>query len=675
MYSPFTTAFDVSFLGSSDQHADCNHIDGSPQQEVILTFRNAASTNSAQAYVARKTYPIQYAYVREIAKQIETESNMVALDPSCLLSLYEFLLPKANCICDHTLLFQAVTVAINISNITSAQTKIGAFKPNIPLLIPPNQISQIVVDSANGTLNCNRKGIEVPLSTALQALATMIPCTIFVLGDIEEIISSTIGSAAGSSVSCGSVLESTRLPFAFEPQQKLNDSEPSQSPYFLLLEQKPLHLFFSAVTGKFLVLISKDQQSSYLRITRLMNLKRNSFHLRDCSRASKRRLGDSIIGSSGANEKSSLMKRLMDSCFVLHKILREQHTDVLIPAFNQHGILRMLVQRASEQQTQAPVSLVMELGLLSIQAMPDCLALNRALGIIYGLQYFDPAAANIFLCLASVFLTNWNLSEGSSGFILSSSKLCSDSEASLRSIGPRNSSGLPSVMPTAIAAAALLATIMPEGPASACWRSLNSGLFAKAPEGVKSVGSAIISLLAYSRSEQVLPNLGNAKTFLSDFFLQLKSEEEGVILLKNLFLQGNTCGGIKSRGCAFMKTGQALQHQSFDPFLLALRLVCSCQEPSQCLAKVIHGTPSTSIIGVVIGVLIGYAGLSKTCDPPVIHSHQENQLRAIASVVMSCYEVCTNHIECSVMYSVSLIQAVWYAIHMNFCQCCVFVCI
>jgi hypothetical protein len=295
----------------------------------------------------------------------------------------------------------------------------------------------------------------------------------------------------------------------------------------------------------------------------------------------------------------------------------------------------MLANQQDQTVTVSPAPLVMQIGALSIQALPDLHALNSALGMVLGQHYFDPVSTRYFLCEAAALLSNWHPKPGErASFHLDCNKFCADCTKLLCHMGPLNSEQVLSVMHAAIAAATVLAMVMPVDQALDCWKSFNRGIVSvhSMSTGVKSAGCALISLVAFTRqeSERLQSDLESANQVLHCFFEQLQSEDQGVQLLKTLFLSKEVSEG------PFSCSEEA---ESIGEVLLALRLVCQNPSMLQCLQKIEHGKPSASIVGLVAGALIGVSGLDNVSYLPCIHGHQKAQLQAIISVLANCYEV------------------------------------
>ena len=341
-----------------------------------------------------------------------------------------------------------------------------------------------------------------------------------------------------------------------------------------------------------------------------------------------------LYSAGGGDKAAQMSEQLHGLCSSLHKIVFEQHTSgsMQLPAFTQHGILRLLAYSRKYNEPLSTSFLVLHIGTLSSLALPGLPDLDSAIGMVLGQHFFDPASTNYYLCESIALLSNCRPQPDRASFHLDDISFCTDINLLLHSMGPQGSHLAPTVMPAAIAAAAVLAIAMPEEQALFCWKSFDRGMFAlnSMSNSVRSAGSALISLLAYAKLHRERSNSGleSANQVLQLFFEQLHSEDEGVQLLKASFLTN-----------AWSLDPSSENFGSIGQILVALRLVCSNQDLFKCLTIIEHGTPSASIFGLIVGAIIGISGLNKVPHLPSIHEHHSNQLRAVTSTLANCCKV------------------------------------
>jgi hypothetical protein len=596
--------------------------------------------------------PTHYVYAAEMVKQLANDLDLVPLDPTRLDSCFKILLPlnypetstRDSERCSASL-FCAVALAVNLNNIASAQMSTDSIQCGLPCLVEATQVLQIVVNSQNlkdvFSIN-NQKVAKLPVSSALQELATMLPTTIYVHGDVNsmglrEDTESSMKSGAQSSV-------------VFEPKLLQYELGPATFEIRLTLgSDTSVNLAFSAYTGGFWNLVPKPLIAQYRRICKtnpVLKAKMNELCLHQgrggafCGKKWKSHMPEMVIASGG--------EQFHGLCSALHQIVFDQHRiqGLLLPAFTQQGILRMLAQQT--RQTVSAASLVMQIDNLCIQSLPDHPALDRALGMVYGQHFFDPASTKYFLCVSAAFLSNWcPLPKEGTVVLMDCTKLFADSAKLLLNMGPPGSHLAPSAMSTAIAACAVLAMVMPVNQALDCWKHFNPGMvhMHNMSTGVESAGCALISLLAFARqpSEGLPSDLKSADQALHQFFELLQSEDQIVQQLKTLFL--NKTESDNPFSCS-------QDTASIGEVLVALQLVCQNRDFLECLHNISPGKPSSSIAGLVAGALIGFSGFSKMSYLPGIQPHQSAQLRAITSVLENCYEV-------------SLFFLFWHVLHLN----------
>ncbi len=626
-----------SDFGDYSNSKDIDHTN----KKVTLMFSHPVSSQPLVRDVQTVqvlAQPTHHVYALEMVRKLENDLDSVALDPIRLDSRFRILLPIEDSgsfpgdtvICSASL-FCAVALAVNFNNIVaSAHMGTGSIHRVLSSLVQATQVQQIVANSQDLNGSHNEKEVKLSVSSALQELATMLSTTIYLHGDVNSILED-----------CESKMESDAQPLVsvFEPKVLHCEQGPETFAMRLMLgSDTPVNLAFSAYTGGFWFLAPKRLLLLYKQACKtdsMLKAKLNELGLNQgrlgafTRKINKSHIPDKFIAGGG--------ERLHDLCSLLHKTVFDQHRrqGLLLPAFTQHGILRMLAQQMNNQQTWSAASLVMQIGTLCIQSLPDLPALDRAIGMIYGQHFFDPVSTNYFLCESAAFLSNWYpLLDKETGFLVDCTKICADGAKLLLNIGPPGSHLTPSAMPAAIAAATVLAMAMPVNQALDCWKSYCTGMvdMHNMSTGVKSAGCALISLLAFARqpSEGLQSGLKSADQVLHRFFEVLQSEDQGVQLLKTLFL--NKAGSDKTFSCSD-------DSESIGEVLKALQLVCKNQDYLQCLENIEPGRPSSSIVGLVAGALIGFSGFSKMSYLPYIHCHQSAQLKAITSVLVNCYEV------------------------------------
>lgn len=598
-------------------------------KKVTLTFRHPVTFFSDLETEQSVAHPTHVVYAEIMVQKLSNELNSKVLDPTCLQSRFQILLPAEDSelhsgysMYSSTSLYCTVALAVNISKVATALVSSGSIQHVLSCLVQATQVQTIVAMSPelNG---CNQNEVELPLRYALQQLATKLSTTIYVHGDVNSIAEST-----------------ESIPLLFEPKQQQYALEPSEKSGCLVLGSgTPINLVFSEYVGKFWALVPKSIIEQYSHacknnaILKALLDEYNLHHRQPGAFAKKPRRSTAQISIHAG----SGIEQLRGLCSSLHKIIFEQNKErgTLHPAFTQLGILRILANQTVGLQNMSTASLVVKIDALSNQALPDLPDLDRAIGMVLGLHFFDPACTNYFLCESAALLSNWYPQpEQKASFQLDCAKFCSDCALLLCNMGPPGSQLAPSAMLAGIAAAAVLATAMPVDQALDCWKSFNSGLASvcRISTGIKSAGIALISLLAFVRqpSERLQSSLEHADQLLHCFFEQMQSEDQGLKLLQTLFLS-EARSDNPSLCCE--------DSESIGQVLEALQLVCQNQDLLQCLAKIEHGKPSASIVGLVVGALLGVSGINKMSDLPCIHHHQAAQLRAITSILANCYEV------------------------------------
>jgi hypothetical protein len=338
--------------------------------------------------------------------------------------------------------------------------------------------------------------------------------------------------------------------------------------------------------------------------------------------------------SAGGDRAAQMLSQLRRLCLELHNIVVKQRKQakLQLPAFTQHGILRMLAHSRHNREDEIVSGLVVQIGNLSFQALPEIPSFDRAIGMVFGQHFFNPVSTDYFLCESVALLgTYYAQTDERMSFHLDQFTYCSDVEMLLHNMGPQGSQMDPSTMHAVVAASAVLSLAMPVEQALVCWKSLNKGVFAPSCMStvVKSAGCALISLLAYARlySERSDSDMQSAKPFLQQFFEQLQSEDENIQQLKTIFESEIEYDFSPEY---FKSIGQVL---------VALQVVSDYPDLRECLENIEHGTPSASIVGLVLGTLIGQSGLDKISFLPCIHDHQATQLRAITSMLVNCCQV------------------------------------
>ena len=598
-------------------------------KNLILTFNHPLALGDLEA-VQHMVKPTHAVFALNMVKKIQKELRLTALDSTGLDSCFRIMLPTndsesypGDYMNYSASLYSVLALAVNFSNFSSYQKGTVSIQDVLSCLVQATQVQQIVVMSQHLNGQCKQKEAKLPVSSALQELATMLPATIHIYGDVNSIAKDT-----------ESIMKSETLSLVFEPKQLLDESGSNPPKVSLILGlDTTLKFVFSAYTGRFWALVPSSLISQYKRACRSNEmLKAKLDELCDNRGTFKKRKSDSAKMYADGDTR-----KIHDLCSSLHEIVFELHRrgGLLLPVFTQHGILRLLTNQRDQTVTLSPAPLVMQIGALSIQALPDLHALDSALGMVLGQHFFDPVSTHYFLCESLALLCNWRpIPKETASFHLDCNKFCADCTKLLCHMGPLNSEQAPSAMRAAIAAATVLAMVMPVDQALDCWKSFNRGIVSvhSMSTGVKSAGCALISLVAFARqeNERLQSDLESAKEVLHCFFEQLQSEDQGVQLLKILFL---------SKEVSKDPFSCSEEAESIGEVLSALRLVCQNPSMLQCLQKIEHGKPSASIVGLVAGALIGVSGLDNVSHLPCIHSHQKAQLQAIISVLANCYEV------------------------------------
>lgn len=614
-------------MGSPDEgasHIPKEHM----QKQVTLTFSKFKSQHGQEMRLGG-TEATHILYAHEEIKRLEGYLDSVALDPNSLPPYFKIMLPDEGIgypvLDSSTSLCLAVALAVNISNAVSAHRVAGSIHYQLPGL-QAIQVQKIVEMSQELKCLGNQKELSLSVRSAIQELATNLSSTIKVHGDVAYIAEDTI---------------SENGPVVFEPTH--NELRPSNCTQYMLESETPLNLAFSAFTGTFWVLVSKSVKQDYKNTCKNnLNLKKrisdlDGFHRRQRGAFSKQprlTMTHKFDSAGGGDKAAQMLEQFHGLCSSLHKIVFEQHKSggMQLPAFTQNRILRMLAYSRKYSESLSTSFWVLHISTLSTLALPGLPDLDRAIGMVLGLHFFSPASTNYFLCESIALLSNCCPHPESASFHLDDISFCTDVDLLLHSMGPPGSHLAPTVMPAAIAAAAVLAIAMPEEQALFCWKSFDRGMFAQnsMSNGVRSVGCALISLLAYAklRGERSYSGLESANEVLHNFFDQLHSEDEGVQLLKTSFLRK-----------AWDLDPSSEDIGSIGQILVSLRLVCSNQDLFHCLAIIQHGTPSASIFGLIVGAIIGVSGLEKLSHRPSIHEHHSNQLRAITSMLGNCCKV------------------------------------
>lgn len=623
-------------------------------EKVVLTFRHPVSSLSDLETVQGSVKPVYHVHALQMIQKLEKNLDVTALNPTKLHSCFRLLLPAKNagyCSSDSIIfsasLFSAVAVAVNFNNIIySAQKDPESIHCVLSCLVEATKVQKIIAMSQA----LNGKESKVPLSSALQELATKLPTTISVHGDVSCIAEDT------ESMESDNDSDAQSLVTVFQPKSILYADKKNMFGSILMLgSDTSVNLAFSSYTGGFWVLIPRSIISQY----------KDTCKINQVLRARLVELGiyQQTTGAFFTKHRNAHVPEQLNVgggnmqfyglCSSLHNIMIDQHRKLglLLPAFTQHGILRILAQQrgSHQQQSTSAASVVMQLDSVCTQALLDVPALDRAIGMVFGQHFFDPASTHYFLCVSAALLSNLcPLSDGMTGFHLDCMKFYADCSKLLCNMGPSGSQLAPSAMPAAIAVAAVLTLAMPVNQALVCWESFNRGMadMHHMSTGVKSAGCLLISLLTFTRqpSEGLQSGLKSANQILHCFFELLQSEDQGVQQLKTLFLSD---AGLDA---SFLSSED---FQSIGEVLWALRVVCQNQDIFQCLKNINPGKPSSSIVGLVAGALTGFSGLSKMSHLPSIHLHQAAQLRAVTSILENCHKVSV--CICSAVFSVNLI--------------------
>jgi hypothetical protein len=611
-----------------------------PSTKVTLTFKQPLTSHSDLERVQDTVKPTHIVYARAMVEQWAKDSNSVSLDPFRLPPCFRKMLPAKDLLSvsgdsaiHSSSLYCSVALAINISNIASAQTGNGS--TSIPRvlssLVPITQIQQIVAMTKDLNHQCNDKELKISVSSALQELATMLPCTIYVHGDVKS-ISEDIASL------------SETQPLVFEPKRPQSElGTKSNSTCFMLESDTSLNLAFSACTGSFWTLVPNslvEQYNKAYETNSILKEKVDEHHSKRKRGAFVRSSRQSTTCQSGNVHARCNHDQYHGLCSLLHKVVFEQnHSGIgLLPAFTERGILRMLTNQIDQPQILSASVLVMQIDALSSEAFQDLPELDRAFGMVLGQHFFDPASTDYFLCVSAALMSHWYPQpEDRASFHLDCIKICSEVAMLLSNMGSPSSQLAPKAMPTAIAAAAVLSIAMPVEQALDCWKLFNRCMVAiqSMSKGVESAGVALISLLAFVRHphEALTSSFDNVNQVLHFFFDTLQSDDQGVQLLKTLYL--SKTGPEEPNMCLE-------DSETIGEVLVALLLVSENQDLLECLRHIKPGKPSASIVGLVAGALSGFSCLSNMPHVPYIHGHQAAQLKAIVSVLANCSKVCTH---------------------------------
>ena len=578
--------------------------------------------------VQHRAQPTHAIFSFLMLKRIENAVGLKALDSNALAPCFKTMLPTNNsesCPGNPASLYSELALAVNFSNVSSYLKGNVSVQHALPSLVHATQVQQIVVMSQVLRGKCKQKEEELSVSSTLQELATRLPATIYIYNCVNSIATDAESSN-----------NPEIMPLVFEPKQPPHEvgSNPPKVSLILGSDTATLNFAFSAYTGRFWVLVQDSSIAQYNRACKTNEILKAKLDELCVQGTFKKKKSEAVkLHADGGN------KKIHDLSSSLHKIVFEKHRKggLLLPVFTQHGILTMLANQRDQMVAQSPAGLVLQIGSLSNQALPDSHALDSALGMVIGQHFFDPVSTKFFLCESAALLSNWcPTPDERTGFPLDCNKFCAHC-TKLLCYMEQNCGMALSAMRAAVAAATILAMVMPVDQALDCWKSLNRGIASvqRMSTCVKSAGCALISLFAFTRqqSESLQSGLESANQVLHSFFENLQSEDQGVQLLKTLFLSKT----LSAHNHPFSCPEEA---ERIGEVLLTLRLVCQNQSILQCLQKIKHGEPSASIVGLVAGALIGVSGLEKGDHPlPAIHIHQKAQLQAITSVLANCYKV------------------------------------
>ena len=624
--------------------------------KVTLTFPISHSQSGQEMKQARPE-PTYIVYAMEMIKLLEKRLDSRALDPASLPTSFKIMLPterSGGAVTDFsTSLYSAVALAVNISHVSCQKASASAIGCEPPVLIEAVQVEQIIAISEGVDDQGNQIGVNLSVRSALQSLARMLPATISIHGDVAYFADDTASQIG---------------PVVFAPDLEPNVLRPGNCFLnFTLGSRIIINLAYTACTGRFWVLLSKSVDLDYMKVCQenlilktklaghdgLLNKRRGggAFRAGRDSLLKKLREGGAFGASktkmqtvtpeidstysAGGDKAAQILSQLRRLCLELHNIVIKQRkqASLPVPAFTQYGILRMLAHSRSNREGEAVTSLVVQIGTLSIRALPEIPSYDRAIGMVFGQHFFNPASTDYFLCESIALLgTYFAQPDERENFHLDQFTYCSDVDLLLHNMGPRGSQMDPATMHAVVAASTVLSLAMPVKQALVCWKSLNRGIFAPSCMStvVKAAGCALISVLAYARlySEKSHSDMQSAKDFPQQFFEQLQSKDEDMQQLRTIFLSETECE----------LSPEYLG--SIGQVLVALQVVSDYPDLSECLENIEHGTPSASIVGLVLGTLIGQSGLDKISGLPFIHDHQATQLRAITSMLASCCQVC-----------------------------------
>ena len=230
-------------MGSPDEGASHIPVEHKPKQ-VTLTFSKSNSQHGLEMRLGG-TEATHILYAREVIRTLEANLDSVALDPNSLPTNFKIMLPDEGLgypvLDSSTSLWLAVALAVNISNAVSAHRDARSIHYELPGL-QAIQVQKIVAMSQELKCLGNQNEVNLSVRSALQELATNLPSTIKVHGDVAYIAEGTI---------------SENGPVVFEP--KPNELSPSSCVFqYMLQSETSLNLAFSAFTGTFWVLVSNS---------------------------------------------------------------------------------------------------------------------------------------------------------------------------------------------------------------------------------------------------------------------------------------------------------------------------------------------------------------------------------------------------------------------------------